>query len=64
MVTAYQKRGYGPERVASNVLRAIQRNRGVAPVSPEAWAGYYLKRLAPGLVSWLMGWGERRQLPK
>jgi len=61
MVAAYHKRGYGPERVAENILRAIQRNRGIAPVSPEAWIGYYLKRLAPSLVSRLMAWGERRQ---
>jgi NAD(P)-dependent dehydrogenase (short-subunit alcohol dehydrogenase family) len=50
MIEAYRRRGYGPERVARNVLRAVQRNRAVAPVSPEAWVFYYLKRLAPGLV--------------
>lgn len=39
MTEAYRKRGYGPERVAENVLKAIRRNRGVAPVTPEAWIG-------------------------
>jgi NAD(P)-dependent dehydrogenase (short-subunit alcohol dehydrogenase family) len=53
MVAAYQRRNYGPERVASAILRAIQRNRAVAPVSPEAWVLYYAKRLAPGLVHWV-----------
>jgi len=46
----YQRRNYGPERVARNVLKAIQRNRTVAPISPESWIIYYLKRLAPGAV--------------
>ena len=60
MIEVYRKRGYGPERVADNVLRAIQRNRAVAPVSPEAWIGWYAKRLSPALVSRLLSWAERR----
>jgi NAD(P)-dependent dehydrogenase (short-subunit alcohol dehydrogenase family) len=51
MVALYQRRNYGPERVAQNVLRAIQRNRAVAPIAPEAWGMYFLKRFAPGLVA-------------
>ena len=51
MVDVYRRRNYPPERVAENVLKAIQRNRAVAPVSPEAWVMYVLKRLAPGLVA-------------
>lgn len=62
MVSRYGKRGYGPERVAENLLKAIQRNRTVAPISPEAWIGYGLKRLAPGLVRWLGARGERNAL--
>lgn len=50
IVQAYQRRNYGPERVAANILRAIERNRAVSPVSPEAWAIYYAKRLVPGLL--------------
>lgn len=61
MISAYQRRGYGPDRVARNVLKAIQRNRGIAPVSPEAWIAWYLKRLSPALVSRLLAWGERRR---
>lgn len=61
MIEAYGKRGYGPERVARNVLKAIERNRGIAPISPEAWIGWYLKRLSPALVGRLLGWvGQRR----
>lgn len=61
MVEAYRKRGYGPERVAANVLKAIQRNRGIAPVTPEAWIAWYAKRLSPALVSRLMAWAEQRR---
>jgi NAD(P)-dependent dehydrogenase (short-subunit alcohol dehydrogenase family) len=65
MVATYQRRGYGPERVAENVLRAVARNRAVAPISPEAWTLYYLKRFTPGLVAWLgrvLGERNRRRL--
>ena len=54
MMQLYERRNYGPERVARNVLKAIQRNRAVAPISPESWIFYYLKRIAPGLVRALM----------
>jgi short-subunit dehydrogenase len=53
MVSLYQRRNYGPERVALNILRAVQRNRAVAPITPEAWGMYALKRLSPTFISWL-----------
>ncbi len=65
MIALYRRRNYGPERVAVNILRAVQRNRAVAPISPEAWALYYLKRFAPGLLARLsraMGDRQRRRL--
>ncbi len=65
MVEGYRRRGYTPDRVARAILSAVQRGRVVAPVSPEAWAVYYLKRLAPGLLRWLTaraGERNRRQL--
>jgi NAD(P)-dependent dehydrogenase (short-subunit alcohol dehydrogenase family) len=46
----FRRRNYSPARVAENILRAIQRNRAVAPISPEAWIVWYLTRLAPGVV--------------
>jgi NAD(P)-dependent dehydrogenase (short-subunit alcohol dehydrogenase family) len=65
IVELYRRRNYGPQRVAENVLRAVQRNRAVAPIAIEAWAMYYLKRLAPRLVAWLnrneLGRLRRRQ---
>jgi NAD(P)-dependent dehydrogenase (short-subunit alcohol dehydrogenase family) len=51
LVAAYQRRGYGPDRVAQGILTAIRKKRAVAPISPEAWVMYYLKRLAPGLTA-------------
>ncbi len=51
IVELYRRRNYGPDRVARNILKAIGRGRGVAPITPEAWLFYYLKRLAPGLVA-------------
>ncbi|MEE8580463.1 MAG: SDR family NAD(P)-dependent oxidoreductase [Myxococcota bacterium] len=53
LVEAYRRRNYSPARVARNVLKAVQRNRMVAPISPEAWALYYVKRLFPSLAYWL-----------
>lgn len=57
---AFALRNYPPERVAENVLAAVQRNRAVAPISPEAWTFYYLKRLAPGVVRWIGAQVARR----
>ncbi len=53
MVEIYERRGYTAERVATNILKAVQRNRSVAPISPEAWGMYFMKRFTPGLVAWL-----------
>lgn len=50
VVGFYDKRNYGPERVAKAVLTAVRRNIGVLPVSPEAWGMYWAKRFAPGAV--------------
>lgn len=50
MVQGYRRRGYTPERVARNILKAVEKNRLVAPISPEAWALYYMKRFAPWLL--------------
>jgi NAD(P)-dependent dehydrogenase (short-subunit alcohol dehydrogenase family) len=53
LVGTYQRRNYGPEKVAKNILRAVDRGRIVAPISPEAWAMYGLTRLSPRLSGWL-----------
>jgi NAD(P)-dependent dehydrogenase (short-subunit alcohol dehydrogenase family) len=46
----YQKRAYGPERVAAAILDAVRKQRALVPVTPEAWALYLLKRFAPGIA--------------
>ena len=51
LVAGYRRRNYGPERVAANILKAVAKNRAVAPISPEAWVMYYLKRFAPGMTA-------------
>jgi len=51
VLDVYQRRNYGPERVAANILKAVARNRAVAPISPEAWTMYLMKRFAPGLTA-------------
>lgn len=62
MVRMYERRNYGPERVAANILRAVQRNRAVAPITPEAWGMYLLKRLSPSFTAWVSRrLGERAQ---
>jgi NAD(P)-dependent dehydrogenase (short-subunit alcohol dehydrogenase family) len=65
MISAYQRRNYGPERVARGILSAVQRDRVVAPITPEAWALYTLKRFAPWLLrrlSLFMAERSRREL--
>ena len=47
----FERRNYGPERVARGILKAVARNRAIAPVTPEAWIGYSIKRLFPGLIA-------------
>jgi NAD(P)-dependent dehydrogenase (short-subunit alcohol dehydrogenase family) len=45
----YQKRNYSAKRVADAVLEAVRRNPALLPVTPEAWALYAMKRVAPDL---------------
>lgn len=52
-VEFYKKRNYGPEKVATAILKAVRKNIAVLPVSPEAWFGWYVKRFFPHLARWL-----------
>jgi 3-oxoacyl-[acyl-carrier protein] reductase len=50
-----------PENIAASAVRAIRRNQHVV-VTPPAWKAYWwLMRLCPGLVNWLMREGWRRR---
>ena len=53
VIAAFRRRNYSPARVAENILKAVQRNRAVAPISPEAWFAYFAKRVAPAGIAWL-----------
>lgn len=53
LATTYAKRGYTAQRVASNILRAVDRNRAVAPIAAEAHIMYVLSRTVPPLARWL-----------
>ncbi len=52
----YARRNYSADRVARKIMSAVERDRTVAPVAPEAWVSYALKRVSPRLA----GWAARR----
>ncbi len=43
----YQKRGYGPDKVAKAILSAVKKNKAIRPVTPEAYVVYGTSRVAP-----------------
>ena len=47
---AYARRGYTAERVAGRLIRAVERDLPLAPVTAEAHAGLLASRLSPGLL--------------
>ncbi|QBS39385.1 SDR family NAD(P)-dependent oxidoreductase [Nocardia sp. CS682] len=47
--------GRSPDRVAAAVERAVRWNLATVPVGLEAWAGWYLARLSPGLIRGIVG---------
>ena len=46
----YARRNYTPERVAEAVVRAVERDVALAPVTPEAHVLLAMSRLTPGLL--------------
>ncbi|WP_433679809.1 SDR family oxidoreductase [Nocardia sp. CA-119907] len=46
----YRARRYGPERVAAQIVRAVERDRSIVPVTPEARLQYQFNKFAPALV--------------
>jgi NAD(P)-dependent dehydrogenase (short-subunit alcohol dehydrogenase family) len=52
-VDLYGRRNYGPDRVARNILKAVARDRAVAPVTAEAWITYAINRTSPRLAGWI-----------
>src|SRR6185312_5792846 len=48
--TLYRRRNFSPRQAAREILRAVQRNTAVAPITVEAKAGLLISRLTPGLL--------------
>jgi NAD(P)-dependent dehydrogenase (short-subunit alcohol dehydrogenase family) len=46
----YRRRNFTPERAAREILRAVERNTAIAPITVEAKAGLLASRLTPGLL--------------
>jgi NAD(P)-dependent dehydrogenase (short-subunit alcohol dehydrogenase family)/pimeloyl-ACP methyl ester carboxylesterase len=46
----YSRRNYPPEKVARAIVRAVQRDTAVVPVTPEARGARLLSRLSPGAL--------------
>ncbi|MFD3707026.1 SDR family oxidoreductase [Nocardia sp. NPDC058658] len=46
----YERRGYTPDRVAAQIVKAVRTGRDIVPVTPESWVQYRLNRIAPGAV--------------
>tara|TARA_B100001250_G_scaffold391916_1_gene393247 strand:+ start:4484 stop:5362 length:879 start_codon:yes stop_codon:yes gene_type:complete len=59
----YVKRNYGPEKVAAAIVSAVTGNRGILPVTPEAWFLFIMNRISPRFTHWLVGRIERSQAP-
>ncbi|AZG47575.1 SDR family oxidoreductase [Gordonia insulae] len=54
----YRRRGFTPDRVARDIVRAIIRNKAVVPVTPEAKVGYRIYRFTP----WVSRIAARRKV--
>ena len=47
---AYRRRNFSPERVAEAIVRAVEHDTAVVPVTPEAKVTYFAARVAPALL--------------
>ncbi|MBJ8344779.1 SDR family oxidoreductase [Antrihabitans sp. YC2-6] len=51
----YRMRRYGPEKVARQIVKAVQKNRAIVPVTPEAHLQYHANRIAPAITRFAAG---------
>jgi hypothetical protein len=56
------KRVWETKTESENLLRAVGRNRLIAPITVEAWVMYFGKRFFPGLLRRVGAWIQRRQI--
>ncbi len=54
LAAVFRRRNYPPSRVATAILAAVEHDRAVVPVSPEAKLGWALNRILPVAVSDLL----------
>ncbi|MFG2001270.1 SDR family oxidoreductase [Spirillospora sp. NPDC048911] len=47
---AYARRNFGPEGVAKQIVAAVQKNRALVPVTPEARLSYLTSRISPRVM--------------
>jgi NAD(P)-dependent dehydrogenase (short-subunit alcohol dehydrogenase family) len=57
---AYRRRGYGPDKVAAEVVKAVRDRRLVVPVTPEARIAATATRIAPALTRAFGRWIDER----
>ena len=50
---AYQRRNYGPEKVAQGILKAIRKSQRLALIAPESKIMYYMERYCPPLSRYI-----------
>ncbi|GAA3721518.1 SDR family oxidoreductase [Gordonia hankookensis] len=56
----YRRRGFTPDRVADDIVRAIIRDKAVVPVTAEAKIGYRIYRFTP----WLSRFAARQKVTR
>jgi NAD(P)-dependent dehydrogenase (short-subunit alcohol dehydrogenase family) len=50
VTSLYRRRNYTPRRAARGILRAVERNSAIAPITVEARAGLLASRFTPSLL--------------
>jgi NAD(P)-dependent dehydrogenase (short-subunit alcohol dehydrogenase family) len=59
-VQVFTRRAYSPERLAEGILKAIRKNKAVAPITPEARLFWWITRWSPWLAHWMNRRGSAR----
>jgi NAD(P)-dependent dehydrogenase (short-subunit alcohol dehydrogenase family) len=55
----YRRRGHAPEIVARAIAAAAKSGKAMTIVTPEAWLLYFMKRMAPSALPWLLRASQR-----
>ncbi len=55
--------GITPEECARRILKGVEKNKAIIPITAFSWIMWYLHRLSPGAILWLMKkliWSARK----